>query len=199
VYYNSAVNDAFHFLARYGYWLLPVSVLGRQAFLPIPANLLLISAGALAHSGGLNLASAIGLSTLAFLVADLAWFETGRRLGNRILHFVCSFSGHAGARALTATSSFHRYDVKTLLVSKFIFGLDAVAVPLAGAGGVSRARFVLFDALGALLWSCSYATIGYVFSDQLERVAVHMQRIGFIGVLGVGVVLGFLLARRFVH
>src|SRR5256885_11588038 len=47
---------------------------------------------ALAGSGKLNFGAIVVLSVLAFLSADLAWFEAGRRWGNRILHFACGFS-----------------------------------------------------------------------------------------------------------
>jgi membrane protein DedA with SNARE-associated domain/rhodanese-related sulfurtransferase len=191
------MNETVDFLARHGYWLLIGAVLGRQACLPIPANLTLIAAGALAHSGGLRLSSAVGLSVLTFLAADLAWFEAGRRFGNRILHFVCGLSGDPEACAHSATQSFTRHGVNTLLVSKFVIGLDAVAVPLAGAGGIRWTRFLLFDALGAFFWSSTYAALGYVFSNQLERLAVHLERIGAIAALAAAAALGFYIARKF--
>jgi len=76
------------FLARYGYWLLFVSVLGRQACLPIPANLLLLAAGALAGLGKLSFVNIVAVSVIAFLLADHAWYEAGRRWGgqNAALH-----------------------------------------------------------------------------------------------------------------
>jgi membrane protein DedA with SNARE-associated domain/rhodanese-related sulfurtransferase len=191
------MNETVHFLARHGYWLLIGSVLGRQACLPIPANLILVAAGALAHSGGLNLSGAVGLAVLTFLVADYMWFEAGRRFGDRILHLVCSLSREADACAHRATDAFARHGVKTLLFSKFVIGLDAVAVPLAGAGGVPRIRFLLFDALGAVVWSSTYAALGYVFSNQLERVAVHLERIGAVAALAAAMAFGFYLARKF--
>ena len=49
------MSEMVQFLARHGYWLLICAVLGRQACLPIPANLILVAAGALARSGKLNL------------------------------------------------------------------------------------------------------------------------------------------------
>jgi hypothetical protein len=45
------MNETVHFLAQHGYWLVVGAVLGRQACLPIPANLVLVAAGALAHLG----------------------------------------------------------------------------------------------------------------------------------------------------
>ena len=49
------MNDIVQFLARHESWLLIGAVLARQACLPIPANLVLIAAGALARSGNLSL------------------------------------------------------------------------------------------------------------------------------------------------
>ena len=77
------------FLARHGYWVLFVSVLGRQACLPVPANLLLLAAGALAGLGRLNLAGIITFAVAAFLLADTAWYAAGTRWGSRTLEFVC--------------------------------------------------------------------------------------------------------------
>jgi hypothetical protein len=44
------MNETIRFLAQYDYWLLLGAILGRQACLPIPANLVLVAAGALARS-----------------------------------------------------------------------------------------------------------------------------------------------------
>ena len=191
------MNETVQFLARHGYALLIGAILARQACLPIPANLFLIAAGALAHSGSFSLWEVVSLSVLAFLAADLAWFEAGRRFGDRVLHFVCGFSRDAEACTHRATNAFNRHGVRTLLVSKFVIGLDAVAVPLAGAGGIGRIRFLGFDFLGALFWSATYAAVGYFFSNQLERVAIHIERIGVLVSLIATAAFGFYLARKF--
>ncbi len=71
-----------------------------------------------------------------------------------------------------------RHGVRSLLVAKFIPGLNAVAPPLAGIFGVTLVRFVLYDGLGALFWAESFVGLGYLFSNQLERVAAHAARLG---------------------
>ncbi len=73
------MHETLHFLARHGYWLLVGAVLGRQACLPVPANLFLLAAGALAHSGNMNLSAALVVSVMTFMVADFAWYSAGRR------------------------------------------------------------------------------------------------------------------------
>lgn len=83
------MNELVQFVARHGYWMLFAEVLGRQACLPIPANLFIVAAAALAHSGRLSLFAIIILSVATFLVADLGWYEAGRLFGDRTLHFIC--------------------------------------------------------------------------------------------------------------
>jgi hypothetical protein len=83
------MKEMVEFLAKHGYWILFAGVVGRQAFLPVPENLLLLAGGALAGLGRLSLVNIIAVSVLAFVVADLAWYEAGRRWGSKTLHFIC--------------------------------------------------------------------------------------------------------------
>ena len=185
------MNETVQFVAQHGYWLLFGAVLGRQACLPIPANLVLLAAGAVARSGRLGLSGIIGLSVVTFLLADLAWYEAGRRLENRVLHFLCGLSRDPGSCVCRATTSFASHGVRTLIISKFVVGLDAVAAPLAGAGRVPPVNFLIFDALGAVLWSGAYAALGYIFSDQLDLVAMHVARAGTFLALVIAAGFGF--------
>jgi membrane protein DedA with SNARE-associated domain/rhodanese-related sulfurtransferase len=191
------MKETVQFLAHHGYWLLFGAVLGRQACLPIPANLFLVAAGALAHSGKLSLSGAVALSVETCLLADLGWYVAGRRWGERVLHSVCSFSRDPGACVRKATGALARHGLRTLLASKFVVGLDAVAVPVAGASHAPILPFLFFDTLGALLWCATYASLGFVFSNQLDRVATHLMRMGVIVALVAGGALGFYFAQRF--
>jgi len=158
--------------------------------------LILVACGALARSGGLNLPVAVGLAVMTFLLADLAWYETGRRLGKRTLHFLCGLSQNPESCVDKANGAFAKRGVRTLLVSKFVVGLDAVAAPLAGAGGTPLMQFVVFDALGAATWCMTYAGLGYIFSDQLESVATHIGRIGAVVGFAVAAGCGYYILHR---
>lgn len=192
------MNEMVHFLARHGYWLVFVSLLGGQAGLPVPGNLILLAAGALAASGKLNIAAIVFLSALALALADLAWFQAGRKWGKRILHFACGISKDPGGCVRKAEESFSRHGVRLFLGSKFVFGIDTVAVPLAGASNTARTQFLLFDALGATLWSAAYATLGYVFRKQLDLVAAYASRMGVLFVILLAALLGFYIIRKVV-
>jgi hypothetical protein len=62
--------------------------------------------------------------------------------------------------------------------AKFVPGLSTVVMPLAGKFKLPASRFLLFDTLGAVLWTATYMAIGWLFRSQLERVGEWLQRLG---------------------
>ncbi len=190
------MHDTLRFLEQHGYWLLVCAILARQACLPVPANLFLVAAGALARSGRLNLPECVAVSVGTFMFADFLWYAAGRRFGDRMLHFGCRLSSDPGSCVDKATGSFARHGARILCVSKFVIGLDAVAAPLAGAAATRAIHFLFFDAVGSILWTFSYALLGYMFSEQLDIVATHLARIGIFLALLIAAGFGFYAARR---
>jgi membrane protein DedA with SNARE-associated domain len=177
------VNAIVQLLVKHGYSVLFASVFARQMWLPIPAILVLIAAGALAGSGHMTFAVALGLAIVACLLADMVWYEAGRRWGDQILHFIYSLALDPGAAAGRSKETFVRHGLRTLMLAKFVVGLDAATPPLAGLSGISRLRFVAFDAVGAALWSGAYAGLGYVFRKDLDHAAAYAVRLGTVWVI----------------
>jgi membrane protein DedA with SNARE-associated domain len=58
------MNTVVQLLVKHGYAVLFASVFARQMWLPVPAILILIAAGALAGSGRMVLAIALGLAII---------------------------------------------------------------------------------------------------------------------------------------
>lgn len=179
------VDEAIQFLVRQGYTVLFVWVLVEQIGLPLPAIPLLLAAGALAGAGRLNIAIAIGVAVLAALLSDIVWYQIGRHRGSQVLQLLCRISLEPDWCVRRTEDVFARHGARSLLVAKFIPGLNTVAPPLAGIFRMRLPRFLLFDSLGALLWAGGFAGLGYLFSQQLERVAASALRLGtsLVGVL----------------
>lgn len=178
------------FLTRHGYVLLFFWLLAEQGGLPIPSIPLVLACGALAQSGRLNPFLVIFWGLMACLLADTTWFQLGRRRGAKILHFLCRVALQPDSCVRQAENAFIQYGSRSMLVAKFIPGLNAVAAPLAGGTRTSFAKFLLWDSLGALIWIASYGGLGYLFSDQLETMAAYAMRMGS----GLGLLLAGLLA-----
>jgi rhodanese-related sulfurtransferase len=68
--------------------------------------------------------------------------------------------------------------MRGVVFAKFIPGLGTVMPSLAGMYGVSIRRFLAFDGLGALLYSGCFLLLGILFSNQLQRVADALDRLG---------------------
>ena len=93
------MNAIVQILVKHVHSVLFVSMFARQMWLPVPAMLVLIAAGALAGSGRMTLAVALGLAIIACLLANMVWYEAGRRWGNQILHFIYSLAPDPDAAA----------------------------------------------------------------------------------------------------
>jgi membrane protein DedA with SNARE-associated domain len=153
-------------------------VLAEQGALPVPSVPLLVAVGALVRLGRLHAAAAVACCVAGALIADSVWFQLGRRRGKRVLRFLCRLSLEPDSCVRQTENAFLKYGPKTLLVAKFIPGLNAVAAPLAGDSGIGVLRFLALDALGVVVWSASYMGVGYLFGDQLERVLGYAERLG---------------------
>ncbi|MEI9974749.1 MAG: VTT domain-containing protein [Ignavibacteriota bacterium] len=172
------MSHAAEFLIHHGYAMLFVWLLLEQGALPLPSIPLLLACGALARTGQLQPVLVVASGLAACLVADNIWFQLGRRKGGKVLHFLCRVALEPDSCVRRTENAFRRYGVNSLLISKFVPGLNAVAAPLAGSSGIGRGRFLLFDTTGALLWILCYTAVGYVFSGQIEEIGLLAMRTG---------------------
>ncbi len=164
------MNETAKFLVDHGGSILFGVVLVEQMGLPLPAMPWLLAAGALAASDSLNPIAAVGVTVLACLMADSVWFYLGRHTGKRVLGLLCRVSLEPDSCLQRSGSFLARHAPEGLLAAKFLPGLGAVIPPLAATLGMSYRRFLLFDGLGSLLYAASYVLLGFLFSDQLQRM-----------------------------
>jgi membrane protein DedA with SNARE-associated domain len=166
------------FIERHGYALLFFWVLAEQGAIPLPSIPLLVTAGALVRLGRLQMLPAIACCVGAALVADAVWFQLGRSRGHRVLHFLCRVALEPDSCVRRTENAFLKHGLNSLLVAKFLPGLNAVAAPLAGSSGAPYWRFLLYDSAGAVIWSAAYLILGFVFFEQLESVVGYASRMG---------------------
>lgn len=172
------MEQAFQFLLRHGYAVLFALVLAEQIGLPIPAIPVLLAMGALVGAGRFSLAPALLVAVLAALLADLIWYELGRRRGHSILSLLCRISLEPDSCVRRTEDIFARHGARALIWAKFVPGLSTIAPPLAGMFRMRLGRFLAWDSAGAMLWAGAFTGIGYLFHEQLERVATIALQLG---------------------
>lgn len=192
------MKDLIQFLVQHGYTVLFVWVLGEQIGLPVPAAPLLLAAGAMAGEGLLRFLPVIGMSLLACLISDLIWFFIGRSRGSAVLAVLCRFSLSPDSCVRRTVDLFFRHGSRALVIAKFMPGLSLIAPPLAGISRISVLRFLIFDTFGSLLWTGSFAGLGYLFSDQIERIGEYVMRTGAsLGIFVGGGLAAYILWKFF--
>ena len=187
------------YLIQYGYWILLAWVLLDQLALPLPAMPMILAAGGLAGEGYLDLGFCISIVVIACMPANFLWYWLGKHHGNKVLTLLCMVSFEPDTCVNNTTSMFHRHGTITLLVSKFVPGLQTIAPPLAGLLGIGLWRFAVLNGIGALLYALAFLLPGYwahEFLAEITRVVVELGTVAGVGV--VSVVLTW-LAWKIVH
>jgi undecaprenyl-diphosphatase len=177
--------------ARYGYAVVFAGVFLENTGLPVPGETVLLAGGALAHAGHLSLGWVIVFAIVAAVAGDNLGFLIGRRGGRQIAVRYGGRVGLTAQRLQEFDRFFERHGPKTVFVARFITGLRVVCAVLAGGSGMSWSTFVLFNATGAVVWSCTIAFAGYSLAyswDTLERWVGGVGLAGLAAVIVIGIV-----------
>lgn len=113
-----------------------------------------MAAGSLARQGLISWPALVVACPLGILLGEQPWFFLGRRLGPRAPEWLAA--------------RFRRHGPSLLLTGRFIPGVPATVVPLAGMSGVSWKRFFAWDLASALLYTVTYSVCGNVLSQWLS-------------------------------
>jgi membrane protein DedA with SNARE-associated domain len=184
------------FIRTYGYPALFGGMVMEQFVPPMPGEPLLLGAGALAGTGYFRLWFAAAFALAGTVLGDLIWYEIGRRGGRQVLKWMCRLSIEPDTCVRHGDDTFARRGASALLIAKFLPGLNSIGQPLAGALGMPRRRFVIFDVLGAVLWVGLYVGLGYALHDQLAEAAVLADRLGAWAIAIVAGAFGFYLGVK---
>lgn len=187
-------------LVRYGVLLVAGNVFLEQLGLPLPAMPLFVVAGALVAEGRLAGPPLLLAILGAALAADTLWFLLGRKYGWHVLRFLCGLSLSSDTCVRKTSEAYDRFGLRALLFAKFVPGLSAVSVPVAGALRAPFLRFLGYDLAGTVVWAGTGLGLGAVFHAQVEAVLDLLRRFGAgaIGLLAAALALwlAFRLWRR---
>lgn len=115
------------------------------------------------------------------------------------MNFLCRMSLEPDTCVRKTENSFATNGARVLLFAKFIPGLSTVAPPLAGMFRFSVGRFLIYDGGGALVWAGAYVGLGWIFSNQLEKVAAYTEEFGSWFLVLMGVALGAYIAWKYMN
>ena len=160
----------FLLMARHGYVLTFSLLLAEAIGLPFPAAIALVAAGATVAAHGLWGPYVLLAAITALLMGDTVQFWLGRYMGWALLGFLCRVSINPETCILRSAESFYKRGKVTLIIAKFIPGVNTMAAPLAGSMKMRFGQFLRLDFLGALVYALTYLLVGYLSRDFLAAI-----------------------------
>ncbi|HUR94548.1 MAG TPA: DedA family protein [Gemmatimonadales bacterium] len=159
----------------------------------------LILAGVFAHLGYFPFPLAVAAGALGSFLGDLAWYFLGRSRGPRFR--AGRLYRRVGPRIERLA---RRLGPAQIVASRFVYGIKAASMVFWGLHGMTLPRFMLVDALGCILGSLVFTTLGYAVSGSATVVLGHVRRIQLwlLGALLVGAVVVVVIhwtAKRELH
>jgi membrane protein DedA with SNARE-associated domain len=190
------MNDLLALIVHHGYVVIFVIVLAEALGFPVPAALALVAGGAAVAAGALRGPAAALVAVTAMLMGDCLLYVLGRHMGWRLLGFLCRVAVDPETCILRSAESFYKRGRATLVVAKFIPGINSMAPPLAGSMKMPFAQFLALDFLGANAYAFAYGTAGFIFRDFFAPIARGFRAAGHAMEIAVVVAVTALIGYR---
>lgn len=182
-------------VASYGYAVTFALIFLESVGIPVPGEGILIATALFAaRTQRLDIAVVvITAATAAFLGSNVGYL-LGRSAGHALIQRFGGYVGLTPARQRLGQYLFIRHGAKIIFLGRFIAILRAFAGILAGANQMPWRKFLLFNGLGAIVWTAAIALSAFYFG----KAFVHLSRplgLALLVLTGVALIAAFIYAR----
>nr|WP_297357678.1 DedA family protein [uncultured Caldimonas sp.] len=158
------------FVQTYGTWVYAllfaiVFVETGLVVMPfLPGDSLLFVVGALCGAGHMDLSLSMGLLLVAAIAGDQLNYSIGRYFGPKVFRW--EQSRFFNKQAFNQAHAFYeRYGGVTIIIARFMPFIRTFAPFVAGVAEMNRAKFTLYNVIGAVLWVVGLTLAGYLFGN----------------------------------
>ncbi len=161
-------------------WLAVVAVIFAESGLMVgfflPGDSLLFAAGFLVQQQvfNVNIAVLIVCCFVAAVAGNSAGYFIGSNVGRRL--FTKPGSRFFRPEYLAEAENFYeKHGNKTIVLAMFVPIVRAFTPVVAGIAKMNYRTFVLFNVLGAALWTSTFLLIGYFAGDILKKAGINIE------------------------
>jgi len=183
-------------LEHYGYLAVGGFVLLEDFGVPVPGEALLIAAAVSAGSGHMNIAVVIIVAVVGAIIGDNIGFAIGHFGGRPLVERFGRYIFLTPKRLDHAEQYFDSHGGKIVTFARFIEGLRQINGLLAGIVGMHWAKFLGFNALGAVLWVCTWAGLGFLAGENIVEIYATFEHYKWYVIAAIVVVAAVLITRR---
>src|SRR6266851_4627219 len=176
-----ATSDLLRFLASYGYWAVLLFVAIESTGIPFPGETILLIAAIFAGTTHrLFIPLVILAAASGAILGDNVGFWVGREGGFRLLRRYGRYIRLDERKLKLGLYLFRRHGGKVVFFGRFIAVLRAWAAFLAGTNRMRWPAFLLFNALGGIVWATVYGLGGYFLGENIHRLAGPIGTISIV-------------------
>jgi membrane protein DedA with SNARE-associated domain len=160
----------------------------------LPGETALLVAGYFCHEGVLRLSIMIPVAIVAAIAGDSVGFEFGRKFGPGLRQ--SRLGTRIGEPRWAAVDKFlHRHGGKAVLLARLTAVLRALMPSMAGMSAMRYRTFLLWNAVGGIIWGAGCILLGWAFASALHRVEQYLTWAP-LAVFGLLIVAGIALHLR---
>ena len=190
-------------VARLGHWayliIFLAATLECAAFIGlfVPGESLMLASGFFSQQGVLRLELVMVVGFIGAILGDNIGYQLGSRLGRDWLLRHGKRIGLRRSRLDRVDAFFKRHGAKAVFFGRFIGFARALVPFVAGASRMRYRQFLMYNALGAALWSAGFVLLGYFLGASWKVVEKWIGRSTLV-LAGIAVVtlLGYWFWRR---
>lgn len=164
--------------------------------IPLPGETALIAGSVFAQDGGLSIELVIVIAASAAIIGDNIGYLIGRRFGRHLM----TRPGRGQERRLRAleqgTAFFDKHGPKAVFFGRWVAALRIWAAWLAGMTHMPWRSFLLWNALGGILWALCFGLVGYIAGEAAAHLIARAGVGLAVAVFVAGIVLFVVLRRR---
>jgi membrane protein DedA with SNARE-associated domain len=184
-------------LDHYGIWAIALLLLLENIGLPVvPGELAMIAGAILAGSGELNIVevgvTAVIVSFVGSFIGYLIGRLGGRALVERYGRYVFIREHHLDK----AERAVDRWGGLIVVVARFIVGLRELNGIIAGVTGMRPHVFGIFSAIGAVAWTGTWVSLGYLAGDHIAAIYADVSRYALYVAIAAVIVIAAWIALR---
>src|SRR2546426_11092667 len=169
--FHIATSDLMHLLATYGYWAVLVFIAIESTGIPFPGEtMLLIAAIYAGTTHHLSIVWVIVAAAGGAILGDNLGFWVGREGGYRLLRRYGRYIRLDERKLKLGQYLFLKHGGKVVFFGRFVTVLRAWAAFLAGTNQMRWPSFLLFNALGGIVWASLVGLGGYFLGDNIHRL-----------------------------
>jgi membrane protein DedA with SNARE-associated domain len=182
-----------YLLKTYGYLAVFLLVGAESLGIPLPGETMLITAAIYAGTTHrLSIVLVILAAASGAIIGDNIGYAIGRLGGYPLLRRFGRYIRLDERRLSLGQYLFQLHGAKVVFFGRFVAILRTYAAFLAGVNLMPWRRFLVFNALGGIVWSTLYGLGGYLLGRQLVRLSGPIDiALVVVGGLAVIAFLGF--------